>query len=305
MYKSKTVTVYENSPEELKTWSLNKNLLCPDCGDVVFFRKGERISSHFSHEKKQCSAPFSEPESIEHEKGKSELREWLLSQEERENVSLEERIVTTNQRADIFVHPSKTAVEFQCSPIQQHTWERRCKLYESVGIQSIWILGYSMHKYAHPTNRYTHKLNQLEKAILSKYGCIYYYDVLSHQFILLFIESETKKYTIGTEYFVTPGEVKLKDDTLTSYLSKIWANQLKRHQKITFYQEKEKETAMYLKTMKEDEQSNALATKNQVKYIKHLLYKTNKQIPYKLKGMTKTEASSIIRDLKTQQTPGQ
>lgn len=299
LHKNQLITIFSFDLETMKHLSEKKELLCPDCQDVLLFKQCNRKQSHFSHVKKDCSFPFSEPESIEHETGKQKIFEWLQQNFKQEECHLEQFISLTKQRADTFVSSHSLAVEFQCSPIQEKTWSKRHDLYKQASIWDIWILGYSMHKYYKETSCYEHKLNPLEETILKHQHKIIYFDVLTNQFVFLFVEKKHKNYWTGKEYFFKAEELLFHDKYgIVSKFDFFIHNQKKRKQFSENERDKAKETSQLIKeTKKTLNAPKVLATKKQINYIKHLLYQNNKKIPYKLHGLLKEEATVLIKKL--------
>lgn len=297
-YNNDVIFIHQNAPKYLKKLSDNKLLKCPDCKDILIFKECYGKQSHFAHIKKDCSFPFREPESIEHETGKIALFDWIKQQFGEENCSIEKKIDITNQRADTFIDSLNMAVEIQCSPIHENTWKRRTDLYTKANVEDIWILGYSMHKKHLNNNKHTHKLNRLEEAIYNQYGKIIYFDVLTKQFIFLFIEKKIKNYFLGTEYFFKPNEVEIRDNFIYSKYEYFIQLQKKREEFLTKEVLKADETDQFIKDLKSNvDAEKILATKKQINYIKFLLYNKDMKIPYKLHGLLKEEADVIIKKL--------
>lgn len=298
-YENKTIYVHNYSTEFLKKASNEKKLYCPDCGDTLTFKEYKSKQSHFSHISKDCSYPFREPESIEHETGKNAIFEWISSQFSKNDCFVERKIDKTNQRSDVFVESIFSAFEFQCSPIQAKTWNERHSLYKSANVNNYWILGYSMHKYYSTSNRFTHKLNQLEKELLKKYNKIIYFDVLTNQFVFLYIEDHFKNYSVGREFFFRPNEILFKENAIVSKYDYFIEIQDKRRNFSFSELKKAKQTDNFIKSFKDNSiKVKKLATKKQINYIKFLLYQKNKKIPYKLHGLLQEEADAIIKELK-------
>jgi len=297
---NQTIDIFHHTISDLKKWSNEKILFCPDCKDLLVFRECETKMHHFAHVSRDCSFPFREPESIEHETGKITLFHWLVEQFGEPNCKMEQHIPETNQRSDTFLLPKRFAVEFQCSPIVSSTWHRRHELYQQAHVKDLWILGYSMHKYQNKNNPFIHKLNQLEKTLLQEYNRLYYYDVLSESFIILIPSYFQQNTLYGQEFFFKPQECLLNTsnhslDLKYEYFIKM---QEKRKSNTHRLQESAKETDKYLQDAKSDsEGKQILASKKQIKYIKHLLSQKNMTIPYKLHGLLKHEARSVIKEL--------
>ncbi|QST03076.1 hypothetical protein IMZ31_21240 (plasmid) [Pontibacillus sp. ALD_SL1] len=301
LYQGSLISIHSHKAETLKKLSKERCLLCPDCKGELLYRHGHTIQSHFSHVRKECSSPFSEPESIEHDTGKQHLYEWLSETNNLTRVELEYHISKTNQRADIFLPSQKHAVEFQCSPIQGDTWKKRRALYHEADVESFWVLGYSMHTYANPKHQRAHKLNNLERAVLEVEGKIIYYDTLTKQFVVLIVEESLKRFVIGTEYFFSPKECTFKNGSFSSKYDFFIAMQNRRRDYTLQKTTQAKETTKFInETRGNKPKEKVLATPKQINYLKGLLVKNGKQIPYKLGGLTKKEATIIIRSLENE-----
>jgi len=302
---NQTIMIFQHSPAELKKWSDRRMLFCPDCKETLIFKEGDVKQPHFAHLSRDCSFPFREPESIEHEKGKKQLFDWLVTQFTAENCKMEQHITQTNQRADTFLTKEQFALEFQCSPIQAKTWEKRISLYEEAGVSSFWVLGYSMHKYRYEHNHYIHKLNPLEKILLQTYKKIIYFDVLSNHFIFLDPLKQEQNVIYGQEFYFKPSDVSLNIETglIESKYDFFLRMQKKRKQTHESLLEKANETNVYLtKTREQTTGAQVLASKRQLSYLEHLLKQKNMTLPYKLHGLLKHEARAIITDLLKQET---
>lgn len=301
---NQTIIVYQHPIDELKNWSLEKKLLCPDCRDILIFRECSAKQHHFAHISKDCSYPFREPESVEHEKGKMTLYQWIIQQFGENDCAIEHHISATNQRADTFVLPLSMAVEFQCSPIQDSTWFKRHQLYQSAGIKDIWILGYSMHKYIKASNPFIHKLNQLEQILLQEYGRLFYFDVLSEHFIVLIPQKVINNIVYGYETFYKPNECIIDSNTFSFHVKyDYFLNmQEKRRKIIQNLIEKEKKTDQYIQQLKGEKKAEktsrkVLASDRQKKFIEDLLEQKNMKLPRKLHGLLFEEADAIIKEL--------
>lgn len=138
--------VAEEAPlEQLRRWSQERVLYCPNCRGVVHLRgtPGKGIQLHFAHRKGEC--PWNaESETVRHMRGKMVLVEWLRKQFPQASVSLEERLPEPNRIADIFVahaNGQRWAIEFQCAPLDIEEWQLRHTAYRKAGIQDTWIIG--------------------------------------------------------------------------------------------------------------------------------------------------------------------
>lgn len=302
----RVINVDDFMPPALKKLSNEKQIFCCDCGENLVYRECNERHDHFSHFHSDCSYPFREPESVEHEGGKKSLQKWSMSFFEAKDCVLERKIPETNQRSDLFIEPLRTAVEFQCSVIQENTWHDRHDLYASAGVHDLWILGYSMHRYQSSAHNFSHKINGLERAMFEVYGKIVYFDTLTQHFVFLHPDTVVKGFAIGVEYRFKPEEVSLKDGKLGSRYEYFIASQKHRSHFATGERAKACETERFISESKKETSLFAirkeLASSKQINYIKHLLMQNNKKIPYKFHGILKEEAANLIRKLLSENT---
>lgn len=111
-----------------------KNYFCPECGWPVRIKAGPMRSSHFFHIKRP-------PRCRQAQKGPIHLRlqryiRYLFEEE----AEMEKRFDPINRIADVACTVSKKIYEIQYSPISLEEAKARCRDYESLGFQVIWIL---------------------------------------------------------------------------------------------------------------------------------------------------------------------
>ena len=139
------VTADEIPSEQVRAWSRERLLYCPNCRGTVHVRGGadKRTQLHFAHQKGEC-AWSTETESVRHARGKMVLAQWLRDQFSQATITLEERLPEPNRIADVFVaHPNGQhwAIEFQCAPLDIEEWQKRHTAYRAAGIFDLWIIG--------------------------------------------------------------------------------------------------------------------------------------------------------------------
>ncbi|WP_370695752.1 competence protein CoiA (plasmid) [Priestia megaterium] len=182
------ISLYAPSCDEKSTRKLSQNdlLLCPNCLKKVTFNRGPKKGSYFSHRKDaECIVTNYEPETLDHQQGKSILLDWLKKRFKEAKVELEKYIPKTEQIADILVThtsgPAKGLVwafEFQHSDLSAKEWERRHNLYNSANIHDFWILDanrFLLHSNSKDT--YVQKARRLkdpQEKIFSKTGFCYF-----------------------------------------------------------------------------------------------------------------------------------
>ncbi len=130
---------------QLKEWSQQDLLYCPNCRGIVRVRGGpeKRTQIHFAHQKGEC-AWSTESETIRHLRGKMVLAEWLQKQFPQAEITLEKRLPEPNRIADIFVSHAdgrQWAIEFQCAPLDVDEWHFRHTAYHRANIRDTWIIG--------------------------------------------------------------------------------------------------------------------------------------------------------------------
>lgn len=139
------VSAEETPIEQLRQWSQERLLICPNCRGVVHVRGGpeKRMQLHFAHQRGECEWG-TEAETVRHMRGKIVLAEWLRAQFPLASITLEERLPGPNRIADIFVKHGDgrcQAIEFQCAPLELEEWQQRHRAYREVGITDTWIVG--------------------------------------------------------------------------------------------------------------------------------------------------------------------
>jgi competence protein CoiA len=112
---------------------------CPECGEEVVMKLGNKKVWHFSHlAGGSCEYEY-DRESEYHLSGKLKLYNWLKNQGV--NAELESFDSQMRQKPDIAfdLKNQKYAIEFQCSVIPAEIFEKRTKTYFDHGIIPIWI----------------------------------------------------------------------------------------------------------------------------------------------------------------------
>lgn len=140
---------FSEDNERLYSLAKAKELYCPHCQKNVFFRGGTKKIHHFYHERHVECSFVGEPETQEHLSGKLAIYNWLKEKYPNAYVALEERIIKTNQIADVyadFENGHKFAFEIQCAEQTAEKWLERRKLYAIAGIKDIWLFGANYYK---------------------------------------------------------------------------------------------------------------------------------------------------------------
>lgn len=106
---------------------------CPVCKRPVCLKQGKKQCAHFAHYQKESCKTLSEGETKEHITGK----EWLHKR--LKNSQLEVYLPQLKQRPDLLF--MKTAVEFQCSPLELERLKKRTLNYQYFHYQPWWIVG--------------------------------------------------------------------------------------------------------------------------------------------------------------------
>lgn len=124
-----------------KTAERKNDYYCCLCKERVILKKGQIKVPHFSHGHNSDCSVYSEGETWEHLKGKSDLYDWLMVMGC--GPELEVYIAEINQRADILINwkEQQYAIEYQCSPISEKEVIMRTQGYLSAGIKPVWIAG--------------------------------------------------------------------------------------------------------------------------------------------------------------------
>jgi competence protein CoiA len=126
---------------DLDLWRRKEGFSCPQCGERVILKLGNKRIWHFAHQKDSVCVLEYERESEYHMAGKLQLYQWLREQDI--SAELEKYIPGCKQRADIAFQwrEKKYAVEFQCSPIAEELLTKRTEGYLNHGLAPIWIPG--------------------------------------------------------------------------------------------------------------------------------------------------------------------
>lgn len=125
------------SPEELAALK-KQSYFCPGCGADLVLKAGEVKIPHFAHRSLADCDASSEPETPLHLHGKLQLQEFFSRLNH--SAELEKYLPAIKQRADLFVRQNM-AIEFQCSAISASQIRSRTEGYQSIAIESQWILG--------------------------------------------------------------------------------------------------------------------------------------------------------------------
>jgi len=162
------VTIGLDAPEVLRSLSDARALTCPGCKATVVLHAGSVRAHHFAHlAGALCTLPQTEPETEEHRAGKLLLARWLRERLPDAEVIVEAYLPETGQRADVLAilphaksastsmsgresnarakksvgKPRRIALEYQCANLSAREWRRRHSLYQSAGIDDLWLLG--------------------------------------------------------------------------------------------------------------------------------------------------------------------
>lgn len=140
---------FHEDKDHLYSLAKARELYCPHCQKNVFFRGGTKKIHHFYHDRHVECSFVGEPETQEHLGGKLAIYHWLKEKYPNAYVALEERIVKTNQIADVYAdfgNGHKFAFEIQCAEQTAEKWLERRKLYAKAGIKDIWLFGDNYYK---------------------------------------------------------------------------------------------------------------------------------------------------------------
>ncbi|RHH69965.1 MULTISPECIES: competence protein CoiA [Vagococcus] len=126
---------------------------CPCCQNEVVLKKGKIKFPHFAHKTLSNCEATSEPETLEHLKGKSLIARncatFGLAYE------LEVYLPEINQRADVLIQ-NKLAIEFQCSSLSIERLIERTTQYKKHDYQVFWVLGSRLGTQKHLTELKKH-----------------------------------------------------------------------------------------------------------------------------------------------------
>ncbi|MCA0989979.1 competence protein CoiA [Pseudalkalibacillus hwajinpoensis] len=219
--------------DELIQLRRSTSYFCPGCRQPVVMKLGEKRTWHFAHYGAHTCETQWERESNEHLTGKLQLYEWL--KKDYSNVEVEYFLTKTNQRPDLFLPHSQTAIEYQCSSIDDKLLTKRTLSYESANIHVQWILSAKRLKRSYQS---IYTMSSMDWAAAShhhRFPTIYYYCPVERKFATVLLHhslTPTKficstLYTSALQTSYTPLFTKLPDckEQLHSY--SIWLKQKK------------------------------------------------------------------------------
>ena len=179
---------FEEDKDALRKLSKSKELSCPNCRKKAYFHGGIKRIHHFNHEPHVECSFTGEPETQEHLSGKLLIYNWLKNQYPNAYIALEQRIMETNQIADVYADFGKGykfAFEVQCSEITAEKWGQRRKLYRSAGIQDIWLFGANFYSEINSEeieeDKQLLRLKSLQQVVNDKERNVYFIDVKSNK----------------------------------------------------------------------------------------------------------------------------
>lgn len=113
--------------------SKGENYHCPECQNVVRLRGGPHRQPHFFHLKahRECR---------QHQKGPIHIALQLYVQSLMPNGQMERAFPEIGRIADFACDETRRIFEIQVSPISGEEVEARCRDYESLGYEVVWIL---------------------------------------------------------------------------------------------------------------------------------------------------------------------
>lgn len=145
-----------------------QSFYCPHCQKAVVLRDGRYKQPYFSHQTKikPATGPL---ESQTHQQGKVLLYQW--GQAISEKVCLEPYLPKLQQQPDVLLinHGKKTALEYQCAPLNFATFKKRALTYRKFGYYDFWILG------EHYQIKRQKKLSQQQAQFLKYHDHLGYY----------------------------------------------------------------------------------------------------------------------------------
>ncbi|WP_010171591.1 competence protein CoiA [Bacillus coahuilensis] len=134
------VSLFDLSYEQALSMKRQK-WYCPACTDAVLPKIGRKIIPHFAHYPHSTCSLKLQGESYMHHEGKNDLFKFLVSAQQ--TTQLEPYLITINRRPDLLISQphQKWVVEYQCSSVPEDNLIQRIEDYESIGLESYWIIG--------------------------------------------------------------------------------------------------------------------------------------------------------------------
>lgn len=193
IYQERKIYAFE-TPDNIRDLSNQRVLLCPGCGaPVIFHRLTEKKRAYFAH-KSLSGCTFCDDETEEKKMIKEHWYKRLKELYPSAKIELEEVYFINDKKyiSDIVISHSnnqKWALEIVCNNVKEGVWEAKQDYYISSGIQDIWILGYSLHRYGRSdcdTDYEKHRLKFIERAIFEDTDQeLVYFDANNEEIVLL------------------------------------------------------------------------------------------------------------------------
>lgn len=111
---------------------------CPDCGEELIVRKGEKNRPHFAHKRRSNCIYSTDTDA---------MSVWHTNWQSRFPQDCQEILLKNDQNqrciADVFLEKTKTVIEFQHSNITTDQFDKRNKFYTSLGYHVVWLFDFS------------------------------------------------------------------------------------------------------------------------------------------------------------------
>lgn len=112
---------------------------CPECGEVVILKAGNKKIHHFAH-KPESKCIYRTNESIEHLTAKKAIYEYLIRQPNCTKCEMERRLGDVRPDISLYIDNIPVVIEIQNSDISIDTIIKRMTSYTRKSISVIWIL---------------------------------------------------------------------------------------------------------------------------------------------------------------------
>ncbi|WP_277679989.1 competence protein CoiA [Gracilibacillus dipsosauri] len=182
--KGEHISLYTCTIEEINQYKETTTFICPECGEKLIIKAGEKVIPHFAHRSNTTCSQGGE--GAYHEKGKIDLFQRFRNQGI--EVSLEQYLPEIKQRPDLLVQIEnrQIPIEYQCAKISTNEMMKRTNAYRKNGYHPIWILGANrFHRLSSQTIKLTSNDQSYIHQFHSKFPLtIYFYCSTERQFIL-------------------------------------------------------------------------------------------------------------------------
>ncbi|WP_181397590.1 competence protein CoiA [Gracilibacillus dipsosauri] len=190
--KGEHISLYTCTIEEINQYKETTTFICPECGEKLIIKAGEKVIPHFAHRSNTTCSQGGE--GAYHEKGKIDLYQRFRNQGI--EVSLEQYLPEIKQRPDLLIQIEnrQIPIEYQCANITTSELIKRTNAYRRSGYYPIWILG---------ANRFQRLSSQTIKLTLNEQSYIHQFHSTFPLTIYFYCSTERQFILFQDFYFLT------------------------------------------------------------------------------------------------------